>query len=283
MKLKVALMVLLLFVISSSASAQQKENSPANHVKWQRGPCIGDLGDMARIQIPAGYIFAGGHDTRVLMEAMHNPTSGNELGLVAREHDTWYLVFEFDDTGYIKDDEKNSLDPDAMLDSIRKATVASNRERAKRGWPTISVTGWAQPPRYNAENHNLEWAITGASENHELINWNTRLLGRSGVMRVTLVTDQAHLSGTMPYYQRLIDGFSYKTGHRYAEFRQGDKIAKYGLTALVVGGATAVAVKTGLLKYIWKILIVGFAAVAGFLKKLFSRRKTEGTEYTKNE
>ncbi len=37
----------------------------------------------AEVQIPAGYVFAGAHDTRLLMEALQNPTSGNELGFMA--------------------------------------------------------------------------------------------------------------------------------------------------------------------------------------------------------
>ena len=34
--------------------------------------------------------------------------------------------------------------------------------------------------------------------------------------------------------------YSFKPGGLYAEFRAGDKIAKYGLTALVAGGVGAV-------------------------------------------
>jgi uncharacterized membrane-anchored protein len=81
------------------------------------------------------------------------------------------------------------------------------------------------------------------------------------------------LRETIPLYQTLIDGYSYKQGDKYAEFRQGDKIAQYGLSALVVGGAAAVAAKTGILKHLWKVIVVAFLAAAGFLKKFFSRNK----------
>ena len=61
---------------------------------------------------------------------------------------------------------------------------------------------------------------------------------------------------------------------------KGDKVAEYGLTALVVGGAAAVATKVGLFKYLWKLLLVGWklvvAALAGLgaaLKRLFTRGK----------
>ena len=94
-------------------------------------------------------------------------------------------------------------------------------------------------------------------------------------MRVVLVTDPTTLSATLPKFKNVLAGFGFKQGQRYAEFRQGDKVAEYGLTALVVGGATAVAVKAGLFKWLWKGLVVGFLAVIAFFKKLFSRKKSQ--------
>ncbi len=46
------------------------------------------------------------------------------------------------------------------------------------------------------------------------------------------------------------------------------------LTALVVGGATAVAAKSGLLKGLWKLIVAGAVGVAAFLKKIFGRKAT---------
>ncbi|RPI78687.1 MAG: DUF2167 domain-containing protein, partial [Desulfobacteraceae bacterium] len=249
------------------------EEATIQKVKWQKGPCDSQLGTMAQVKVPNGYVFADADDTRLLMESMQNPVSGIEMGFIAPTDSDWFLVFEFQETGYIKDDEKDKLDADAMLKSIKAGNEEGNKERAKKGWEPFNIIGWHQPPRYNPTTHNLEWAIIGESRNERVINWNTRLLGRSGVMKVTLVADPKILDATMPYYETLLNGFDYNSGHRYAEFRQGDKIAKYGLSALVVGGATAVAAKAGFLKYLWKILVIAFIAVAGFFKKIFKRNK----------
>ncbi len=65
---------------------------------------------------------------------------------------------------------------------------------------------------------------------------------------------------------------------------KGDKVAGYGLTALVVGGAAAAAVKTGLFAKLIKFLLVSAAAlwkfmlaivlgIGAFIKKLFNRAK----------
>jgi uncharacterized membrane-anchored protein len=243
-------------------------------VKWQKGPSIGDLGSAAQVHVPAGYVFAGGDDTRLIMEANHNPTSGRELGYVSPAGEDWFAVFEFDDVGYVKDDEKNSLDADAMLESIKAGTEAGNKERVRRGWPTMTIIGWEQKPRYDESTHNLEWAVRAESEGAPVINYNTRLLGRGGVMEVTLVTDPATLESTLPKFKTMLAGFDFIQGQRYAEFRQGDKIAEYGLTGLIVGGTTAVLVKSGAFKWLWKAIVAIAVAISGFIKKIFSRRKT---------
>jgi uncharacterized membrane-anchored protein len=250
------------------------------NVKWQKGPSVGQLGTNAEIQVPAGYVFAGASDTRMIMEAYQNPTTGKEVGYVAPAGENWFAVFEFDSVGYVKDDEKASLDPDAMLESIRAGTEASNRERQRRGWPTMSVIGWEQQPRYDEATHNLEWAIKAQSEGSPVVNYNTRLLGRNGVMEVTLVTDPALLTETLPKFKTMLSGFGYTQGNRYAEFRAGDKVAEYGLTGLVVGGTAAVLVKSGAFKWLWKVLVAAGIGVAALLKKIFSRRKTDPSAIT---
>ena len=41
------------------------------------------------------------------------------------------MVFEYDDSGYVKDDDKDELDADAMLASIREGTEQANVERKR--------------------------------------------------------------------------------------------------------------------------------------------------------
>lgn len=243
-------------------------------VEWKKGPSVGELGDTAQVKVPEGYVFADAKDTRFIMEANQNPTTGREMGFVAPAGENWFAVFEFDDVGYVKDDEKDSLDTNALLDSIKAGTEAGNKERLKRGWATMTILGWEQPPRYNELTHNLEWAVRAESEGQPIINHNTRLLGRGGVMEVTLVTDPSTLSETLPKFKTMLQGFEFRSGHQYAEFRAGDKVAAYGLTGLIVGGTTAALVKTGAFKWIWKGLVAAAIAVGALVKKLFSRRST---------
>ena len=113
-----------------------------------------------------------------------------------------------------------------------------------------------------------------------MVNYNTRLLGRRGVMEVQLVVDPDKLSTSLPEFKQLLKGFQFKTGEKYAEYRQGDKLATYGLAALVTGGAVAVAAKTGLLtaailffKKFAKLLVVAVLAALGWIKRLVTGRR----------
>ena len=167
--------VLLFATIVSAADSTSKDStkdSLIDRVKWQKGPSSGTLGNLAQIKIPEKYIFAGGEDTKLLMEVMQNPVSGRELGFLAPEKASWFIVFEFDDTGYIRDDEKGSLDAAAMLESIKAGNAEGNKERTKRGWPKLDITGWEQQPHYDEKTNNLEWAIRGQSEGRPVVNFN---------------------------------------------------------------------------------------------------------------
>jgi uncharacterized membrane-anchored protein len=99
-------------------------------------------------------------------------------------------------------------------------------------------------------------------------------------MDVSLVVDPEDLASTLPEFKKLLSSYTFVEGERYAEFKAGDKVAQYGLTALVTGGAAAVALKTGLLQKIWKFIVIGAIAVAAFFKKFVGGLFGRGTRNT---
>jgi uncharacterized membrane-anchored protein len=100
-------------------------------------------------------------------------------------------------------------------------------------------------------------------------------------MEIVLVCEPDNLQTTLPEFRSVMAKHSFQTGETYAEYKSGDKVAKYGLAALVVGGAAVGAAKLGLfawlavaLKKFWKFIIVGVVAVGAAIKKLFGGNKT---------
>jgi uncharacterized membrane-anchored protein len=269
------------------AQAEEPEAPPSEtesefkKIQWTQGPAKVGIGGHAEIQVPEGFAYTGASGAQKLLELMHNPTSGTELGILTDKDLDIFVLFEFEDIGYVKDADKEKLDGDDILKSIKEGNESSNEERKKRGWPAINIVGWHTPPFYNRETNNLEWCIKGESEGHTIVNYNTRILGRQGVMSANLMVDPEKLDATLPVVKKLLTGYNYVEGKRYAQYVTGDKVAKYGLAALVVGGAVGLAAKTGLLAKLalmlgklWKAIILGLVAVgAGIKKVLFGRKE----------
>ena len=250
--------------------------SQAPQANWIMGPQTVDLGNnVAQIELGENYIFAGADDTKKLMEHIGNPISNNEVGLIAprAEEGNWYIVFEHSKVGYIRDDDKDSIDSEAILKNIKNATDRANKTREENGFPALHVLGWHEEPHYDVNSNNLVWAILAESSGNQVVNYNVRLLGRHGYMSVVLVTDPDTLDAYKADVDSIIANFSYKQGKSYAEYVQGDKLAKYGLTALIAGGAGAAVVKTGILNALLKYIKVIAIAVIGFFAALWKRIK----------
>jgi uncharacterized membrane-anchored protein len=270
-------------VAKDEGATQESEAAKfLNSLQWTVGPGTAKIGNQAEIKVPEGTRFTGSAGTRKMLEMMHNPTGGNELGLLTNDEIDWFIIFEFEDIGYVKDAEKEKLDGQAILESLRAGNEAGNEERKKRGWAPITIVGWHTAPFYNKETNNLEWCIKGEAEGHDIVNYNTRILGRAGVMSANLLVAPEQLDATLPAIKTILKGFSYTEGQKYSEWKSGDKIAKYGLSALVAGGAVGVAAKLGVLGKLaaslgklWKLIIVGIAALGAAIKGLFFGRKKE--------
>jgi len=273
------LAVVLGFLLAlACAQVSAQETKTKSGLTVLTGPAKAQLEGVAQVDVPAGYIFFDGKTTRALLKKEGEPVSGHELGLLMETNEHWSVIFEFNSIGYVKDDDKNKLDPDKILDSIKRGTAEANKERARNGRSALEIVGWEIPPKYDETTHNLEWAIRGTVDDRAILNYNTRLLGRKGVMEVVLIVPPDKLAGTLPQFRSVLAGYTFQSGQSYAEFRPGDKVAKYGLAALIVGGAAVGAAKLGLFAWLavflkkgWKLVVVGFAAVAAFFKRLFAR------------
>ena len=254
-----------------------EEGASPPQLAWKPGPLTTPVGDaLAEIDVPEGYVFLDQADTAKLLELMQNPVSGSELATLASasENESWLLFFEWDPIGWVDDSDKDDLDADALLASLQEGTRAANEERKSRGWSTVEIVGWQEKPHYDEKTRNLTWAIEGSSDGHVVLNRMVKLLGRRGVMTVTAVTSPEEIATAAAATDALLGGYRFRPGSTYAEYVPGkDKLASYGLTALVAGGIGAAAVKSGLLGKFWKVLVVAAAGGTAWLRRLFTGRK----------
>lgn len=275
---KTLLAVLAVLATGGVVLPLRAQNEKDAEPRALHGPATAELSNVAQLTVPAGYVFLDGKTTRAMMRAAGEPSSGNEVGFLRPTNGGWAVYFEYDDVGYVKDDEKDKLDAAKLLKAIKAGNDEANKERERNGNAPLIIVGWEQEPKYDEQTHNLTWSIRATSEGEPVLNYNTRLLGRKGVMEVVLVCDPTNLTAILPTFQGLLADYKFNTGESYAEFKPGDKIAKYGLGALVLGGAAVGAAKLGLLgpvilffKKAWKLLIIAVVAVLGVFKKLLNK------------
>lgn len=269
-----------LFAQEAPAPADSKPASfvdalRASGIKLIASPSTVKLGDVAEMKLPEGFHAVDPGSLKKFYEFTQNSMSSQAVGVVISPSE-WMLFFDYDPSGYVKDDEKNSLDAGDLMKSMTSNQEAGNKERVKRGWDEMKIAGWAAEPHYDTKTNNLKWAIklTSSSDNHQShwINESIRLLGRGGVMEVTLVTgNDTFAADSAAADSVLAQRFSYVAGQRYAEYKEGDKVAKYGLAALVLGGGVAAAAKFGFLQKFWKLLVVGGAALIAGIGKLWNK------------
>ncbi|MBI5362659.1 MAG: DUF2167 domain-containing protein [Planctomycetes bacterium] len=238
------------------------------------GPLTGAIGRLAEVAVPEGLAYADAEGARNLLAATGNLPDDSVLAgvLSLREESDWFVLFSFDESGYVKDEEKDELDADDLLDKLREGNEQGNAIRKERGLDTLELVGWEKEPFYDPKTNNLTWGTRiKSSAGGESVNWQVRLLGRRGVMSAELVIAPQDLQAGLPSFDALLAGYSFKEGHKYAEFRSGDKIAEYGLGALVVGGAGFAALKLGFFSKFWKLILVGVAAMGAAIKNFWSK------------
>ena len=287
--------ILVFFPLVSSRGAEAEKGEPdeaaqkaqfqkaLNALPWVVGPGQQELGGRAALKFSEAYRFLDGPAAKKRLAMSGNDVEDSEiLGMVENIQKEWWVVFEFDEIGYVKDDEKDKLDPEKILKGYREGISARNQSR---GGPPTTVVGWHTKPNYNEQTHNLEWALIFENSGHRYVNYKVKLLGRKGVVDGTWVGDLQDLDEAVPQFRQVLNNFSYKTGETYAEYRAGDKIAQYGLGALVLGGATLGAAKLGLFATLFaffkkgfKFVIAGVIALGVWVKSLFTGRKRESAE-----
>ena len=183
---RMTLTLALLLGAAAPGLAQESEGNAFSKIPWETGPALGDLGAEARVAVPDDCLFTGADGTRQFMELNENPTSGIERGTVlcrlvdgnGETQATWFAVFEYDNGGYVKDDEKSSLDADAILASLKEGNEYGNRERKERGWEAVYLDGWEDAPHYDEQTKNLTWATRLHGEDDApVLNHSVRLLG----------------------------------------------------------------------------------------------------------
>jgi len=247
------------------------------------------------VQVPGGHAtlaltpefkFLDARDSQKVLEQLWgNPPDGSVLGMLVpnaaplTDDNSWAVIITYNDDGHVSDEEAAKLDYDKLLKDMQESAHDSNPERKKQGYPELELVGWAAKPHYDASTNKLYWAkeLAFAGAREHTLNYDIRALGRGGYLSLNAVAHMSQLPVIQTEMPKVLAMTQFDAGQRYADFNAStDKVAAYGIGALVVG---AIAAKAGLFAKLLalllaakKFIVIGLVAVGAAIKKLFTRK-----------
>lgn len=280
----------LLLTVTGAAAAQESAPEAAvqqflSSLTYSTGPARIEPAH-ALLDLKPGYRFLAAADARrVLEEFWGNPPDESVLGMVVPDADplgsehSWAVVVTYADEGYVSDADAKEIDYTELLTDMKAQTADTNAAMKEAGYPTVDLVGWAQAPRYDAAEHKLHWAKELKFEGTEnnTVNYDIRVLGRAGTLSLNAIADVADLDRVNAGMGEILAMAEFEPGHRYEEFNPAtDRVAEYGLAALVGGG---IAAKSGLFAKIgvllaksWKLVAIALFGVVAVGRKLFGKK-----------
>jgi uncharacterized membrane-anchored protein len=238
---------------------------------------------VATLKIPEDFYYLNAKDSeKVLTEVWGNPPGSAVLGMIFPanvtpfEKDAWAVTIEYEEDGYVSDEDADKINYDDMLVEMKNDVKESSKERVKEGYEPIELIGWASKPYYDPISHKLHWAkeIKFGDQQANTLNYNIRVLGRKGVLVLNFIAGMDQKTLIDSKLDQVMAMAEFEKGSTYADFNPDiDKVAAYGLGALVAGKVLA---KTGFfvaaLFFLKKFGIVIVIAIAAFARRFFGKK-----------
>ena len=277
----------------AALSAQKFQETPQNltpqqmeaRLHYQTGQ-VKLRGGLATLELPAEFRYLDPRETDLVIRAWGNPPNNETLGMIVPaganvfQAESWAVVITYDEDGFVKDDDAATVNYDDLLGKMQRALRGENDARRRQGYPAIELVGWAEPPRYDSAAHKLYWAkdLRFGTEAVHTLNYNIRVLGRRGVLVLNAVASMDQLAAVRRDMTKVIAFVDFAEGNRYADFAPGtDKVAEYGIAALIAG---SIAAKAGFFKLLLagilalkKLIVVALVAIGAFFRRLFGKKK----------
>jgi uncharacterized membrane-anchored protein len=271
------LSVLLLGATYSSAQVprtKEERGAVIRGLPWQNGGVFHLSDSRITLTLDKRFLAVTGPDARKFDEAIQAARTSKNLEAVVVDPETDdFVLFHHVAEGYVHFDDWNDVDAERMMQGIKESTGEANKERLANNSSPIEVVGWRAKPALDRTTQTVSWAIDGKSEDGAIVNAIVLTFGRFGYERLTWIGSPEHDPAV--FLGAMRESTAFEVGARYTDFRKGDKVAEYGIAALVAGlvGAKAVA-KIGLLVLLKKFGVVVLAALAGL--GAFVRRIMKG-------
>ena len=226
----------------------------------------------AKLNLTAGYEYLDADDARrVLEEVWGNPPGEAPLGLIMPEGqtpfaaDSWGIVLHYRPLGRVPDGDRERIDFAALIEPLKAQVQLLNEKRTAEGYATAALLGWSSLPRYDLQRHILQWGTMSQFSNESMrtMNHEVRLLGRAGVLSMSIVADANQYPQIVTRVPTIIDMFTWKPGNTYDDYDEDSDVrAAGGLDTLITG--TLPVVEDEGTSWWWALLALPLLAIAAW-------------------
>lgn len=240
------------------------------------------------LNVPEGFVYLDANSTKhLLVDYWDNPEERVEgkLGtLVKADAGIYYnvetaYVISYDGCGYVSDKDAESIDFDDLLKDMQEEVKEDNKANANgEVWELL---GWGWQPSYDKQKKVIAWSkhfrING---DHEVINYDVRVLGKAGYVVITAVSSPEKKSELIADNASIVNSVAYDSGYKYSDFNPDtDHVAEWTIGGLIAGKVLAKAGFWAVLAKFSKLIIVAiigfFIAMKNVIAKWLGFKKEE--------
>jgi uncharacterized membrane-anchored protein len=254
-----------------------------NEVKKQQVGQIGqiDLAGVALLSVPQGFVFMEGNALqspyRIACDSIEYlgclvaiPTKNSTDSIL---EPPFIIELVYIETGYIPDTTIFKTPEEYFWSDIIQTNHIKNKYIKENGCDTLAIQSWAMKPYFLEHQHQLQWAVSCASKNHNYIRHSTHKLGRYGILEMNISTSSTHLLEINPQIPLLTSSIEFYKGFRHEDFDPNfDNLAAFGFAGILAGKVlTKVKVVPFIFKWLKWVIIALLGIFTFFKRKLINR------------
>ncbi len=258
-----------LFAKESSPSTEDKLEKEIAALDWKGEGTYKLPNSHSKLVLPENHLVAFGRDAQHFHALSGNPHKDKAIEAVVIDEDDNTVYFTCYNDGYVSLDDWKEIDSKKFLEEVIENTEEANKERRRQGMSELHVVGWLKRPTLDRKSNTVYWAIEAEDDDSgKIVNSVALRLGRKGFERIVWVSERDSYRPFGGELDVMMRAHSFEPGYRYSDFIKGDKVATYGIAALVAATlGTKVLKATGLLVLFKKFGAVIFAGLATLFYK----------------
>ncbi|KYP15727.1 DUF2167 domain-containing protein [Flavihumibacter sp. CACIAM 22H1] len=199
-----------------------------------------------RMKVPSGYYFIDANQSRYILETVWGNVPDEEvLGMIVRSdflpseiNNDYSFVISYSPTGYIPTGQTTDFDHRELLEEVQNQLQESNKKRLEKGFNALQAEKWIMVPYFDSYKKAVYWAtelkVNGSDES--LVNYNLRLLGKNGVLKINAVGTIDQLPAIKKVLPYLLAQTSFIEGFRYEDYSPEEQSGGGMETGRIISG-----------------------------------------------